>query len=144
MVEAFSLGRRGTGQDVVVFPCDYPDLYKSPQVSSVFLSAMRYWRVVASTTGTFMITRALLDRFWHHYMDLSRYQLDPSISEATTINLIYQQVPCFSPMPSLAVHMHDGMQSPFVDWKSWWDQSGPHKFRGFTTSSRPAVEASRL
>ena len=53
-----------------------------------------------------------------------RYGVDPSVTEANTIDRIYQEVPCYSPLPSLAVHFqHFDTLSPYFDWQKWWDAS---------------------
>lgn len=123
MLTAFVLGRETYGGDVVIFPCDYIDLYRQPQVSGVMMAPDRYWRTVVSTTGTVMVTRGILESHWHCFAGLARYDVDPYVNEGNTINLVYKDYPCLSPMPSLAVHMHIGMYSPFIDWKSWWQNS---------------------
>ena len=125
MLGAYVQGTQLYGRDVAVFPCDYPDLYRYPQVSPVILSPQRYWRVVTSSTGTFMITRAVLESHWDCYQRLTLYGIDATVNEGNSINLVYQEHPCLSPMPSLAVHMHEGMYSPYVPWRSWWERAAP-------------------
>lgn len=110
-------------RDPVIFPCDYPDRYQSLYPSRVFLGAQRYWRTVLHTTGTFLTSRRNLEHYWHHYLEFSNYGIKPGISEDSTINRIYREVVCLSPMPSLTKHMHEGLDSPFVPWTSWWEQA---------------------
>jgi hypothetical protein len=124
MVEAYG---RATGlardRDPVIFPCDYPDRYQSPYPSFVFLSSHRYWRTVRHTTGTFMTSHRNLERYWDKYIAFAGYGIDPQVHEDNTINLIYREVPCLSPMPTLAEHLHAGMDSPYSQRQAWWSQS---------------------
>lgn len=109
-------------RDVVLFPSDYPDFYRHIRPAHVVLGSHRHWRRIDSTTGTFVTSRAILAEHWESYIGLARYGEDPAVTEANTINPIYRQVPCFSPLPSLAVHLqHDDTLSPYVDWREWWE-----------------------
>jgi hypothetical protein len=57
-------------------------------------------------------------------MAFTRYGIDPGVSEANTINHVYKSMPCFSPLPSLAVHFqHLDTLSPYFDWRGWWEAS---------------------
>ena len=123
MVDAFAAGTRITGSDVVIFPCDYPDRYQAPYESVVLLSGRRYWRTVLHSTGTFLTSRANLERFWPIYERFTHFGVDPNVGEANTVNLIYRQTACLSPMPSLTKHMHEGLDSPFTRWEDWWQET---------------------
>jgi hypothetical protein len=108
-------------QDRVIHPCDYPDRYKAPYESHIVLGSSRYWRTIRHTTGTFLITKLLLEKYWERYWRFTDFDVRLNVTEDTTINTIYREVPCFSPMPSLALHVQHGTISPFVDLKNWWD-----------------------
>ncbi len=114
--------------DVVLYPCDYLTLYQKHYPSAILLSRDRYWRNIGHTTGTIVVSKKTLTRYWDRFMDFTRYDIDPDISEENTLNQIYRNggVPCFSPMPSLAVHMGpEACASPFVNWRKWWDENAP-------------------
>jgi hypothetical protein len=118
--------RRFINHDLVIFPCDYPSLYAQFNPSGIVLGENRYWRNINQTTATFLLSKNTFEENWDHYKAMTRYGLDPGISEETTINLVYRKVPCFSPMPSLTVHMAGSETiSPFVNWTRWWQQSKP-------------------
>jgi glycosyltransferase involved in cell wall biosynthesis len=107
--------------DVVLHPSDDPRQYLAYNPTGVVLSETRYWRNIFHTTATTLISRETLLRFWDNYMGLTHYSPHNNVSEDNTINLIYKQIPCFSPMPALAVHLADsGNISPFVDWVALW------------------------
>ena len=112
------------GEDVVLFPSDYPDRYRTVEPSLILLGSHRHWRSVPSTTFTCVTTKGLLDRFWDCYIGLEKYGLDPEVTEESTINRVYREVFCFSPLKSLAVHLqHFDTLAPYVDWRNWWQQS---------------------
>jgi glycosyltransferase involved in cell wall biosynthesis len=114
-------------QDVVLFPVDYPDRYwfnvdngiDSP--TQLYLGVDQHWRTIKCTTGTYLMSHETLCKYWDVLSPFRRYGIDHSISEATTINKVYEQVPCLSPVPTLAEHiMGKGHTSPYVDWLSVW------------------------
>lgn len=108
--------------DLVLFPCDYPDLYRRNYPSAIVLTKHCYWRNIGHTTGTIMLHQRVLLNHWDCFLKLARYGTDPGVCEDNSINLVYQQVPCFSPMPSLAVHLSSPeCMSPFVPWQKWWE-----------------------
>lgn len=120
MVGMYAKFKRDKDQEVVIFPCDYINRYQHPEVSTVYLGETRFWRTIGSTTGTFMITRNILEKYWPIYATFTNYGVDPMVTEKSTIDRIYKETMCLAPMPSLALHMHEGIISPFVDWKQWW------------------------
>jgi hypothetical protein len=120
MVGMFVHAKSQQGQEVVIFPCDYVARYTNPCVSKVFLGEARFWRSIDSTTGTFMITRNILEKYWPIYKRFTDYGCDPLVTEQSTIDFIYKETLCLAPMPSLALHMHEGLISPYINWRSWW------------------------
>jgi hypothetical protein len=131
LTEAYNQFSSQLNSDVVLFPMDSPNLYSRHYPSGILLTSRRYWRNIGSTTGTLLVSRSTLLEHWEKYMGLTRYALDSGVSEENTINLVYRRVPCFSPMPTLAVHMGElEVISPFVDWKEWWDRNGPQDATG--------------
>ncbi len=124
LVESDRQLRKQLQRDIVLFPCDYPDRYRQPYPAHVLLGSHRHWRTVRQTTGTFVTPHSILERYWDNYMGFAQYGLRPGITENNTINLTYLDVPCFSPLPSLAVHLqYAHTLSPYVDWQKWWDEA---------------------
>jgi hypothetical protein len=116
-------------EEVVLHPCDYPDRYHRELYKSwILLGENRHWRSIYHTTSTSLIKRATLDKYWNNYMLLTRYGKDPSVNEDISINQIYRKVPCFSPMPTLSIHLqYEWTLSPYTDrvWKPLWDVYDP-------------------
>jgi hypothetical protein len=108
-------------EEVVLHPCDYPDRYNELYPSWIILGGDRHWRTIQHTTTTSMIARKTLDNYWDLYEAYTQYGKAPDISEDSTINKIYQTVPCFSPMPTLSTHVqYESTISPFIDWSTLW------------------------
>ena len=113
-------------KDIVLYPDDHPGFYKQVHPSYIVLGSHRHWRSVKGTTFTFLISKPILERYWDNFIALREVGSRPGVIEETTIYPIYEEVPCFSPMTSLALHMEffDSL-APFVDWKAWWDAAEP-------------------
>ena len=120
---ASNVGVRPGLSDMVVHPCDYPDRYYRDLYKSWILPGKgRHWRSILHTTCTFLMSRQTLIDHWDKYIGFTRYGKDPGVSEDTTINKVYQTVNCFSPMPTLSLHMQfDSCISPCTDWTAWWE-----------------------
>jgi hypothetical protein len=111
-------------QSVILFPCDYPDRYAEPYPTLITLGCARYWRSVLHTTGTLFVARETLEKYWEVFLRFAQYGIDPGVNEDNTINRIYRETPCFSPIPSLTVHMASPeSMSPFIDWKAGWEMN---------------------
>jgi len=112
------------GQDPVLFPADYPARYRHIYPTYVLLGSHRHWRSAHGTTGADIISTGILHKYWGTYMAFSQYGIDPEVTEENTIDLILREVPCYSPLPSLAVHFqHFDTLSPYFDWRKWWERS---------------------
>jgi hypothetical protein len=113
------------GQDPVLFPADYPARYRHIYPTYVLLGSHRHWRSAHGTTGADIISTGILHKYWDTYMAFSQYGIDPEVTEENTIDLILREVPCYSPLPSLAVHFqHFDTLSPYFDWQTWWQKAG--------------------
>ncbi len=109
--------------DVVLYPCDEPQDYLTMKPTQVLVSDTRHWRGIAHTTATMMLSKKLFLAHWEKFMALTHYTPFNDVHEKNTIDLMYQTVPCLSPMPALAVHIVDKNMPPVVDWIAWWNQS---------------------
>jgi hypothetical protein len=123
-VDAYLRFKVLANNEVVIHPVDYPDRYHSKftpiSPAYIFLGKNRHWRTVANTTGTIGISKETLIKHWDKYEKLTKYGIDPQITEANTINLVYQEHPCLSPVPSLAHHYQfEDTLSPFLPLDTW-------------------------
>lgn len=112
-------------RDIILHPADRSGCYRHVEATRLILGSHRHWRNLVDLTGTFVTTREFLGRYWKHYIGLERYGVDEGVTEKNTLDLILQEVPCLTPVPSLAVHFQQfDEMSPFVDWRAWWERAG--------------------
>ncbi len=113
-----------TNKDVIISPVDdrysYPPYRNEP--CQIAFSNGRHWRTDTHTTGTFMISRENLVRYWTEFIKFSRYD-GSTFTENNTINHIYKKVPLFTPIPTLAIHVQDEGSIPHtVEISEWWPE----------------------
>lgn len=104
MVDTYSKLKAQINTEVCIHPTDYPDRYTNPYPSYIMLGSDRHYRTINHTTCTFMYHSTVFRRCRQYLYKFAHYGSNPTITEDNTINLVYQQFPCFSPIPSLAEH----------------------------------------
>ncbi len=109
-------------KEVILLPSDYPYLYTKDENTKIYLGEKYHWRLVRESLVTFMISKDLIDKFFSKLEIMGKEWVDPW---EKPLHDIYQIHPCFSPMPSLAIHCANinsifGV-SPFIDIKNLWD-----------------------
>jgi hypothetical protein len=123
-IQSFARLSAVMGSEVALFPSDYPPNYRTVVPSIVMLGSHRHWRAVGGSTGADVISIGTLNKYWDLYMAFTKYGTSADITEETTINHIFKEVPCFTPLPSLSVHFqHYETLSPYFDWEKWWEAS---------------------
>ena len=123
MVQAYGKIAGRYARDIVLFPVDNSGDYRHIHPSHVVLGGTRHWRRAWATTFTCVTSMEILKSYWDNYDALGEYGVDLEISEHNTINLIYRDVPCMTPLPSLAAHMQMTEHlPPYSDWRGWWSR----------------------
>lgn len=113
-IEEFIKIREQQSDMFSLYPSDYPDRYKEDTLSSIVLGKTVHWRTINKTTCTFLTNKKIVEKFKLDLLKFSLYGKVPGISEDNTINMLYKDYPCFSPIPSLAEHMqYKETLSPF-------------------------------
>lgn len=123
--------------DVAIFPYDCPDRYRLDQITSakIFLGGGRHWRTVQATSNTLLLHVETLKKHFDVFSILAlEYKKNPYITEATTINQLYNNmveyggpINLFSPIPSLAVHLSydeiPKIKPLMLDWEVEWNRT---------------------
>lgn len=113
-------------KDCIIHPTDYIDRYNrdSPSPSLIYLGPSCHWRTIQHTTGTFLISQKILQKYWKKYIAFAKInKTNTSGGEDKTINKIYKKETCVSPIPSLAAHFSPHPDMPkFIDWKNLYQQ----------------------
>jgi len=96
-------------------PYDYPDRYKTPTNTQVFVGPDRHWRTVPSSTMTI---------FAHAQTWLSHIEALKDCAPTSNDQVfqdIFQKEACLSPLPGIASHLTPYHMTPLVDWNSIWN-----------------------
>lgn len=117
MVETYDILKE-LGVDPIMHPTDYPDRYDQGYLSYVVLGASRHWRSIKHTTGTFMLSYQNFMKYLPYFINFADYGIKPGVTEDNTINQIYKENLCFSPLPGLAHHIqYEETLNPYQDYK---------------------------
>lgn len=131
MVDAYLQFKNYLNTEVAIYPFDDPDNYKHRfmELSRIMLGKKRHWRTNTYTTFTFFCNPSVIKDNWDLFYRLAKLYMTPigeasNVHEGTTINKIWRkQVPLFTPIPSLALHMqYKEQMDKFIDWKKWWEE----------------------
>ena len=111
-------------KDLVLLPSDYPYLYSKDENTKIYLGEKYHWRVVSESLVTFMTSKKLIEKNYENLEKMGIEWIDPW---EKPLHKIYKENPCFSPIPSLAVHCANinsifGV-SPLVDVKKLWENN---------------------
>tara|TARA_B100000945_G_scaffold121409_1_gene96519 strand:- start:252 stop:1280 length:1029 start_codon:yes stop_codon:yes gene_type:complete len=111
-------------KEIFLCPVDYPYLYKSDDLTKVYLGHKNHWRVVEESLLTFLTSKKMLEKHWDKLIEMATVE---SFPYETALHKIYKIEKCFSPIPSLAMHCTNvnstfGL-SPNINWKKLWDDN---------------------
>ena len=111
-------------KEIFLCPVDYPYLYKSDDLTKVYLGHKNHWRVVEESLLTFLTSKKMLEKHWDKLIEMATVE---SFPYEAALHKIYKIEKCFSPIPSLAMHCTNvnstfGL-SPNINWKKLWDDN---------------------
>ena len=111
-------------EDIILCPSDYPYLYQQNYQSLVLIGEKNHWRSVDQTLCTYLISSKILLNHWDKYHEMMTNNYN---AYEKPLHDIYKKTMCFSPMPSLSIHLANlntiyGL-SPLIDWKKIWEEN---------------------
>lgn len=111
-------------QEVVLCPVDYPYLYIETQDTKNFVGFKKHWRIINQSLCTYFISKKTLKKYWSNYEDMFLNNYDPY---EKPLHELYKKINCFSPMPSLGLHLTNvnsiyGL-SPLKNWNTIWEKN---------------------
>ena len=111
-------------KEIILCPTDYPYLYANCDPTYIFLGNKKHWRKTEQSLGTFLISKTNLNIYWENLLQFASGKDNPA---ELALHKIYEKEPCFSPIPSLAIHCANinsvyGI-SPNVNWQEIWDNN---------------------
>ena len=110
--------------EVILCPVDYPYLYMETNDTKNFIGFNKHWRLINQTLCTYLISKKTLNKYWSYYEEMFLNNYDPY---EKPLHELYKKINCFSPMPSLALHLTNvnsiyGL-SPLKDWVNIWEKN---------------------
>jgi hypothetical protein len=99
--------------DIFIHPTDYPDQYTRLLARNyIFQTPTGYWREVSSTTMTFMCKVRSYKKYSSHFKNCG-------VDDGKLSNIFKKSALCFSPLPGVATHMHEGVMSGYIRWEDF-------------------------
>lgn len=110
--------------EIVLCPADYPYLYVKTDNTKNFIGFKKHWRLINQSLCTYLISKKTLEKYWTYYEDMFLNNYDPY---EKPLHELYKKINCFSPMPSLSLHLTNinsiyGL-SPLKDWVKIWNKN---------------------
>ena len=111
-------------KDIILCPSDYPFLYNKLDQTNILIGYNKHWRKVNESLCTYLISHNTLKKNWKIYEKMFLNNFNPY---EKPLHTLYKKTQCFSPIPSLALHMTNinsayGL-SPLVDWLDIWKKN---------------------
>lgn len=115
----------GKSKDIILHPFDDPMNYymRYSLQSHIVLGERRHWRSNIHSTCTFLTVPSLIRKNWVAFEKFTT-DFGPHTDESSTIDLVWNlpTSQLFTPIPSMAFHMHDEQRADkLVMWKHLWD-----------------------
>ncbi len=110
--------------EIVLCPADYPYLYVNTEHTQNLIGYKKHWCKVNQSLCTYLISKMTLKKYWKYYEDMFLNNYDPY---EKPLHELYKIINCFSPMPSLSIHLTNinsiyGL-SPLKDWLKIWEKN---------------------
>ena len=124
MIGAYERIATQLNKEILLCPTDYPYLYANCDPTYIFLGNKKHWRKTEQSLGTFLISKTNLNIYWENLLQFASGKDNPA---EIALHKIYEKEPCFSPIPSLAIHCANinsiyGI-SPNINWQKIWDNN---------------------
>jgi hypothetical protein len=128
MIHAINQFSCNLGKPASIFPFNRPAEYHLPENTAVKCNLVagkdRYWRTNIHPAVTLMTHNSIIKKNWDLFYRMGTSEISEDM-EMKSINRIYYErgYYCFTPIPSLALHMQTEWDKDFfIDWKSWWNE----------------------
>jgi len=123
LIESVTALERMTGKMIAINPHDDVNRYTVEIYPSTLLfGPYRHYRTVLHSTYTCLASRAIFDKYRHHFDDAAEWILRKD--ENQTINQVWnkEDVMMFSPIPSLSLHVSiQKLKDPYIDFDKLWN-----------------------
>ena len=88
--------------EIFLCPADYPYLYMKPEKTNILIGNSYHWRKIDQTLCTFLTSSKMINKYFNQLINMcekEHYPFEKPLHE------IYKKEYCFSPIPSLSIHL---------------------------------------
>tara|TARA_B100000787_G_scaffold136330_1_gene105130 strand:+ start:1004 stop:1966 length:963 start_codon:yes stop_codon:yes gene_type:complete len=107
-------------QDIFMCPSDYPFYYDSLYETSLILGKNNRWRFIGETLLTFLVSKKIFNQHLKKVRSIGELNNKPF---EKPLHDIYKEVPCFSPIGTLAHHISRSVPSLNENWLELWKKN---------------------
>ena len=107
-------------KDIFLCPSDYPFYYDSSYNTSLFIGKDHRWRTVYETLLTIMFSKDIFNKYNEKIRLVGEKKNEPF---EKPLHSIYRDVPCLSPVSTLAYHISRSVPAINEDWQQTWKQN---------------------
>lgn len=97
----------------------------------ILMGLNRHWRTLHTCHNTMFTSVNVFKNYWELFASLAKFFKHTRVNEDGTINVLWNDgatvegpVILFSPIPTLALHISQNNEPPFVNWKKLWNEIG--------------------
>lgn len=97
----------------------------------ILMGLNRHWRTLHTCHNTVFTNVSVFENYWEIFASLAKFFKRTRINEDGTINVLWNDgasadgpVILLSPIPTLAIHISQNNEPPFVNWKKLWNELG--------------------
>jgi hypothetical protein len=128
MIHAINQFSCNLGQPASIFPFNKPAEYHDPENTAVKCNIVvgkdRYWRTNIHVAVNLMTHASIIKQNWDLFYKMATSEVSGTMEIESICKIYYERkYYCFTPIPSLALHLQtDWDKDFFIDWESWWNE----------------------
>ena len=128
MIDAINQFSCNLNAPASIFPFNKPAEYHQAENTAVscniVVSRDRYWRTNIHPAVTLMTHSSIIKLHWDLFHKMGTSEVSETMEMDSICKIYYERCHyCFTPIPSLALHMQGEYDKDFfIDWKSWWNE----------------------
>jgi hypothetical protein len=128
MIHAINQFSCNLGMPASIFPFNKPAEYHDPENTAVKCNIVvgkdRYWRTNIHPAVTLMTHISIINQNWDLFYKMGTSEVSEKMEMESICRIYYERgYYCFTPIPSLTLHMQTEWDKDFfIDWKSWWNK----------------------
>lgn len=107
-------------EEIFMCPTDYPFYYDSNYQTSLIMGNANRWRYIGETLLTFLMSKKIFLENLEKIKEIGKNQNDPF---EKPLHELYEKIPCFAPIGTLAHHISRGIPSLNENWLELWEKN---------------------